>query len=240
METIPFCYLIKWTKLNKFYYGVRYKKGITPDTLWTSYYTSSEIVREFIKENGAPDVVEVRKVFSDGEAARKWETTFLKKVNAVKSSLWLNANDSESFYRAPGWSHTEYTKRKISEVKLSKGKTITEEHKKAISEANKNKIVSKGTRLKMSEARKNIKRTQEWSKNNGLANRKSISIYSTLEDKVFNWDTTNTFKEETGFTNNNIKQMQSKDGLTIKRITKRVRHNFKLGDTLFFNKINPS
>ncbi len=240
METIPFCYLIRWTKLNKSYYGVRYGEGVTPDTLWTSYHTSSQVVKEFIEENGDPDVVEVRKVFSDGMVARKWETTFLKRVNAVKSPLWLNANDTKNFYRAPGWSHTESTKRKISEVKLSKGRTITEEHKRAISEANKNKIVSKETRLKMSEARKKVKRTEEWSKNNGLAQRKSISIYSTLEDKVFTWDTTNTFKEETGFTNLNIKQMQSEDGLTIKRITKRVRHNFKLGDTLFFNVINPS
>lgn len=240
MKTMPFCYLIGWTKLNKFYYGVRYKDGVSPDTLWTSYYTSSNYVKEFIEENGQPDVVQVRKVFKCGKNARAWETKVLKRIDAVKSSTWLNANDTKNFYRAPGWQHTEDTKRKISDVKLSTGHTITDEHKRAVSEANKGKVVTEETRKRMSEARKNIKRTEEWSRNNGLANRRKVQIYSTLEAKTFTWETTNEFKDETGFSNLNIKQMKSKEGLTIKRLTKRARHNFKLGDTLYFVVFDPS
>ena len=240
MKTIPFCYLIGWTKLNKFYYGVRYKQGATPDTLWSTYYTSSKYVAQFIKEHGDPDIIQVRKVFKCGLQARRWETKVLKRLNAVKSLKWLNFNDTENFYRPPGWKHTDKAKRKMSDIKKMQQRTISDEHKKIISEANKGKKITEHTRKKMSEAAKNVTRTKEWKKNNGLAHRKPIQIYSNQQKKSYVWLTTNSFKKETGFTDLELEQMKKKEGLTIKRITKRVRHNFQVGDTLHFTETGSS
>ena len=66
--------------------------------------------------------------------------------------------------------------------------------------ANKGKKITEYTRKKMSEAAKNIKRTKEWVKNNGLAHRKPIQIYSNKQSKSYVWLTTNDFRKETKFT----------------------------------------
>ena len=61
--TIPFTYLIGWTSHNLWYYGVRFAKGCNPRDLWTTYFTSSEKVKQTRQELGEPDVIEVRKIF---------------------------------------------------------------------------------------------------------------------------------------------------------------------------------
>ncbi|MFA6198816.1 MAG: hypothetical protein WC679_00165 [Bacteroidales bacterium] len=59
----PYTYLIGWSTMNKFYYGVQYNKKANPDDLWKSYFTSSKIVQQFRKEFGEPDIIQFRKVF---------------------------------------------------------------------------------------------------------------------------------------------------------------------------------
>jgi len=97
IKNIPYTYLIGWTTLDKWYYGVRYSKKCHPDDLWVSYFTSSKIVRDFVIMNGKPDIIQIRKKFSSINSAQVWEKRVLKKMQVVKNSKWLNGHDSKSF-----------------------------------------------------------------------------------------------------------------------------------------------
>jgi len=66
---VPYTYLIGWSTLNKWYYGVRYSKRCNPNDLWVKYFTSSKLVKQFRNKFGEPDVVEVRKIFNNSEDA---------------------------------------------------------------------------------------------------------------------------------------------------------------------------
>lgn len=48
----PYTYLVGWSQLNKFYYGVRFAKNCTPSDLFTTYFTSSSIVKQYILDYG--------------------------------------------------------------------------------------------------------------------------------------------------------------------------------------------
>lgn len=63
----PYTYLIGWSNLNKYYYGVRYKKDCEPNDLWVLYFTSSQEVQEYRAIYGDPDVIQVRKTFKTKE-----------------------------------------------------------------------------------------------------------------------------------------------------------------------------
>lgn len=92
-EFIPFTYLIGWSKLNKFYYGVRYSKTANPSTLWTNYFTSSTYVKEYRKLYGEPDIIEVRKTFSDANDALQYERRVLSRLlspNNINRNKWIN------------------------------------------------------------------------------------------------------------------------------------------------------
>lgn len=99
MDFIPYTYLIGWSKLDKWYYGVEY--GIkkipcaNPKNLWNTYFTSSKIVEYFRECHGEPDVVSIRKVFSFGTDEEKminainWEKRVLSKIDITKNK-WIN------------------------------------------------------------------------------------------------------------------------------------------------------
>lgn len=89
----PYTYLIRWPQLNISYYGVRYAQDCNPSDLWDPYKTSSHHVKEFIKENGEPTVIQVRKVFANAVLAQEWEHRVLKRMKVVGNSQWLNKND---------------------------------------------------------------------------------------------------------------------------------------------------
>lgn len=93
----PYTYLIGWSKLTVYYYGVRYSKNCHPSDLFVRYFTSSRRVHALLKEHGRPDIVQVRRTFSDSEAARKWEHTVLRRLNARKSEIFLNMTDAIGF-----------------------------------------------------------------------------------------------------------------------------------------------
>lgn len=88
---VPYTYLIGWSKLNTWYYGVRFAKGCHPDDLWRTHFTSSKRVSAFRKEQGEPDIIEIRKTFETSDQARIWEERVLKCIN-IKDGKWLNAN----------------------------------------------------------------------------------------------------------------------------------------------------
>ena len=93
---MAYTYLIGWSNLDKWYYGVRYAKLCHPTELWNSYFTSSKHVKSFREEYGEPDVIEVRKEFSDANKARNWETKVLKKLKVVNNENFLNKTDNIS------------------------------------------------------------------------------------------------------------------------------------------------
>ena len=88
--TIPFTYLIRWSKYDINYYGVRYARGCKPEDLWTQYFTSSNRVQECRELYGEPDIVQVRQTFEHHNLARAWEHRVLTRINAVQKSNWLN------------------------------------------------------------------------------------------------------------------------------------------------------
>ena len=91
---MPFTYLVGWSSINRFYYGVRYGKKSTPDTLWTTYFTSSKDVKEHREKFGEPDVVQVRKLFESPEKAIRWEFKVLRRLKAASSVKWLNRREA--------------------------------------------------------------------------------------------------------------------------------------------------
>ena len=138
----PYTYYIRWTKINKHYYGVKYSKNANPDTFWKDYFTSSKYVKEMREKYGEPDVKQVRKVFTCGESAKAYESKVILRLGATQREEWLNRgnpggsyvmNDatrmkiSESSY---GKKQSEYAKQVAS--KTHKGKKLESYHKDAL------------------------------------------------------------------------------------------------------------
>jgi hypothetical protein len=90
----PYTYLIGWSKLNKWYYGVRFAKKCHPSDLWVKYFTSSKQVKEYRAKFGEPDIIKVRKLFVNAEAAICWEEKVLRRLNVLTNEIWLNQNIS--------------------------------------------------------------------------------------------------------------------------------------------------
>lgn len=87
---VPFTYLLGWSKLQKYYYGVRYSKDCHPNDLGVTYWSSSKYVKQFIRENGLPDIVEVRKTFKTKEAALSWEKRVIIRMKMIHDDRWFN------------------------------------------------------------------------------------------------------------------------------------------------------
>lgn len=97
MNNIPYTYLIGWSSLNKWYYGVRYSKNCQPLDLWNPYKTSSKIVKNFIALHGEPDICTVRKIFTNINNARIWENRVLVKLDVINDTKWLNRHNNIAF-----------------------------------------------------------------------------------------------------------------------------------------------
>ena len=126
--------------------------------MWVTYFSSSKYVKEFSEKHGKPEIRISKRKFKTPEEARAWEAKFIKKVNAVKSPMWLNrGNAGKEFFNGGGYKHTELTRKKIGESckgrpSWNKGKQFSEEHRKKLSESKKN--MSEETRKKMGKAHK--------------------------------------------------------------------------------------
>lgn len=97
----PYTYLIGWSKLNKWYYGVRFAKNCSPNDLWKTYFTSSKYVKKFKEENGDPDVISIRKVFKSAQEAINWEDRVIMKMKLYLRDDFLNMNRSKGFMLSP-------------------------------------------------------------------------------------------------------------------------------------------
>lgn len=151
----PYCYLIGWSKLNKFYYGVRFSRGYKclhstgchPDDFWVTYFTSSAKVAEYRSLYGEPDIIQIRKTFDTAEAAGKWERDVLRRMLTGQSKeKFLNVNYGGIVI------HNEETKRKISEA--GKGRVVTEETRRKRTESRRGFKHTEEAKRRMSEAKK--------------------------------------------------------------------------------------
>lgn len=138
-DRIPFTYLLGWSKSNMFYYGVRYAKNCLPTQLFTKYFTSSNIVKQYIVDEGVPDTIIIDKIFKNSNAAREYECLFLKFYKATTHENFLNkTNGDGKFYNNATYNHNKKLKPVSEEAKLKmsnsrKGKNFTQKHKDNIS-----------------------------------------------------------------------------------------------------------
>lgn len=98
---------------------MRYKDGVDPSSLMTTYFTSSTYVKNFIKEHGLPDVVEVRKIFKTKLEAKEWEERVIDKGRLYSSDKWLNKGNNNAFRCSV---MDKEIRRKISESKIERSK----------------------------------------------------------------------------------------------------------------------
>ena len=111
----PYTYLVGWSNLNKFYYGVRFAQNCNPSDFWVKYFTSSKVVREYRKQYGEPDVLQIRKIFDNKHSAILWEVKVLTRLHVLKSAKWLNLNI------AGAWACSNEPKNELAKLKISKG-----------------------------------------------------------------------------------------------------------------------
>jgi hypothetical protein len=121
-NTIPYTYLIGWSSHNKWYYGVRYATGCNPTELWKSYKTSSKYVKQFVKDNGDPDIIQIRKIFSDRNLARFWETKVLSRIGVINDTKWLNETNNIAI------SYEKGIEGSLKAASITKGVTQTKNH----------------------------------------------------------------------------------------------------------------
>jgi hypothetical protein len=77
---IPFVYIIKNKTTQLKYLGVKYAKGCNPTDMWTSYFTSSKLVKKLINQFGYDDwIIKIIHQFpNDPEAAILKEASYFK------------------------------------------------------------------------------------------------------------------------------------------------------------------
>lgn len=135
-EFIPYTYLIGWSKLNLWYYGSRYTNSVrgiaNPSDLWTTYFTSSKLVKEVREKHGEPDVVQIRKTFKTAEEATTWEAKVCNRMDVKNDLKFLNMHNGDGKFSNAGIIPSEETRAKIAATKI--GKTHTAEVRKKLSE----------------------------------------------------------------------------------------------------------
>jgi hypothetical protein len=135
---MAYTYLIGWSNLDKWYYGVRFSKNCEPSELWVSYFTSSKHVKRFREVNGDPDVIQIRKKFECGKKAIIWESKVLKKLRVIQNDKWVNKSDNTAICPEAAYPKWE-TKTRQKASNTHKGMKRSEDHKRAISNSLKNR-----------------------------------------------------------------------------------------------------
>jgi hypothetical protein len=142
-EHIPYTYLVGWSSLNKYYYGVRFAKDCHPNEFWVKYFTSSQKVKHLRVTHGDPDIIQIRKTFKTKNSARLWEKKVLKRLDVLNEEKWLNENIAGATIQTP--------ENNLSRSIKLKGKKVSEFTKKVASITHKGKILSSETKQKLSE-----------------------------------------------------------------------------------------
>jgi hypothetical protein len=152
-----YTYLIGWRTLDVWYYGYRAGNKMAPSNdLWNVYPTSSQHVKDFRALHGEPDVVRVHRLFETKTEAKRYETRFIQRVNAVLSDRWLNKYDGIKFHGPSQFSTKSRKMMSVAKLGKKRGPPSIETRMK-MSIAMKGKVfppISDATRLKMSRTRK--------------------------------------------------------------------------------------
>lgn len=194
-----YTYLIGWSKLDIWYYGVRFSPKAKPEDLWNTYFTSSNSVKRFRKENGEPDVIQIRKSFVSAKKAREWETKVIIRMKLVESKRWLNQSDNTKkfYHEGPRGSFSIEHRQKMS-IAAKKRKRTKEhlealhagrrksknspEHIAAISAATKGRKKTAQEIEKFRQVRLNDPRRFEWAKKAGQA---SVAARKDKKQSIF-------------------------------------------------------
>lgn len=162
VDRTPYTYLIGWSQLDTWYYGVQFGTGCHPDKLFfeekrskQSYNTSSRYVDRFVKEHGQPDIVQIRHIFETPKAALNWESTVIRRMGMVKSSRFLNKRDPRGKFHTSG-PLSEETKLKLRKPK--KPRIISDEEHQQRSAAAK----ELNARPEVIKKHKETQNNQEW------------------------------------------------------------------------------
>jgi hypothetical protein len=149
--TTPFTYLIGWSHLNLFYYGVRYAQGCSPSDLWTRYFTSSKEVPKLRKLHGEPDVLQIRRTFYSASQAKAWELRVLRRMKVRLREDFINLAELPAPPGVLGHRMTDATRDKMRASHI--GKKRSPAHCEAISRSRAGgqigKMASASTRGKM-------------------------------------------------------------------------------------------
>jgi hypothetical protein len=144
MNYLPYTDLVGWSALDRWYYGVRYAVGCSPDDLWVTYFTSSEEVAAYIRQYGPPDIREVRRTFEAADSARSWEHRVLRRLRVRHNPRWLNWNEGKC--PVHDFPHTDEVKAHLSRKQRewlennepqAKGKKWSDESRKRKSDSQK-------------------------------------------------------------------------------------------------------
>lgn len=139
---MAYTYLIGWTKLNRYYYGVRFSKKSDPSELWIRYFTSSKHVKSFTEIYGDPDIIQIRKTFQDPNKARIWEEKVLKRMNVIEKDIWINKTNNKSIdpecamkgtLQHIGSKRSDETKEKMRQSRIGKKDSVETRNKKRLS-----------------------------------------------------------------------------------------------------------
>lgn len=111
---MPYTYLIGWSAHNAYYYGCRYAKNCDPSDLWVTYFTSSKYVSRLRQELGEPDIVQIRRTFTDRVECINYEARVLRRI--VGRPMFVNKNVAGAIV---GGNPTPRTIKQISSARAS-------------------------------------------------------------------------------------------------------------------------
>ena len=137
-----YTYFLKWSKTGMKYYGARWSANASPSDLCTKYFTSSAYVHRYIEDNGLPDIIQIRKHFSNHIAVQQWENKVIRRLKAVQRPDFLNKNQG-----AKGWNPSD------PEIRAKISKALT------------GRKMSDDFKRKCSDGAKRVKHTSEWNTN---------------------------------------------------------------------------
>lgn len=166
----PYFYVIGWTQLNIFYMGIQYGKNSHPSNLWSTYFTSSQYVKQFRQTHGEPDLIWSYPCKNAKEAI-DMELRLMGEFDVANSPHWLNKNVGGAIVfdltvrKKMSKPKSNEMKQKLSQKKA--GQTPTLAHRQALSNAIKNKWLDEKYRAKVSNSLKGTKVPEERAKRGG-------------------------------------------------------------------------
>lgn len=139
-DRTPYTYCLTNKQAGIHYYGSRTAKGCDPHDLWSTYFTSSRIIRELIVTHGKDSFTyRTMRVFNSADECLRHETMFLLRVGAANNPRFYNRhNGGMNFSRAGkpgtfrGLHHSPESKEKMAakRIGISYGKQSPETCKK--------------------------------------------------------------------------------------------------------------